>query len=73
MKRQIGFARITIYRMMRPGEPPTEDSVEALFHRLSLIHTYDLSGVGRMRIQQRLGRDNSDGPVHNKRRYFGGH
>ena len=27
-------ARVAIYRMMRPGEPPTEDAVEALFHRL---------------------------------------
>jgi DNA-directed RNA polymerase subunit beta len=29
-------ARVAIYRMMRPGEPPTEDAVEALFQRLVL-------------------------------------
>ena len=57
-------ARIAIYRMMRPGEPPTEDSVEALFQRLFFnSDTYDLSGVGRMKFNKRLGRDNSDGPV----------
>jgi DNA-directed RNA polymerase subunit beta len=37
-------ARVAIYRMMRPGEPPTEDAVEALFHRLFYSEdTYDLS------------------------------
>jgi DNA-directed RNA polymerase subunit beta len=37
-------ARIAIYRMMRPGEPPTEDAVEALFHRLFYSEdAYDLS------------------------------
>ena len=42
-------ARIAIYRMMRPGEPPTEDAVEALFHRLFYSEdSYDLSRVGRM-------------------------
>tara|TARA_B100000575_G_scaffold290370_1_gene293945 strand:+ start:1001 stop:5101 length:4101 start_codon:yes stop_codon:yes gene_type:complete len=57
-------ARIAIYRMMRPGEPPTEDSVEALFHRLFFnSDTYDLSSVGRMKFNKRLGRENSDGPV----------
>ncbi len=57
-------ARIAIYRMMRPGEPPTEDSVEALFQRLFFnSDTYDLSNVGRMKFNKRLGRDNSDGPV----------
>ncbi|GIR48628.1 MAG: hypothetical protein CM15mP58_07250 [Burkholderiaceae bacterium] len=57
-------ARIAIYRMMRPGEPPTEDSVEALFQRLFFnSDTYDLSSVGRMKFNKRLGRDNSDGPV----------
>ena len=41
-------ARVAIYRMMRPGEPPTEDAVQALFHRLFYNpDTYDLSRVGR--------------------------
>ena len=57
-------ARIAIYRMMRPGEPPTEDSVEALFNRLFFsADTYDLSNVGRMKFNKRLGRDVSDGPT----------
>ena len=57
-------ARIAIYRMMRPGEPPTEDSVEALFNRLFFsADTYDLSNVGRMKFNKRLGRDASDGPT----------
>ena len=44
--------------MMRPGEPPTEDAVEALFHRLFYsADTYDLSRVGRMKFNARVGRD----------------
>jgi DNA-directed RNA polymerase subunit beta len=44
-------ARVAIYRMMRPGEPPTEDAVEALFNRLFYSEdTYDLSRVGRMKF-----------------------
>ncbi len=51
-------ARVAIYRMMRPGEPPTEDAVEALFNRLFFAHeTYDLSRVGRMKFNRRIGRD----------------
>ena len=43
-------ARVAIYRMMRPGEPPTEDAVQALFQRLFYNpDTYDLSRVGRDR------------------------
>ena len=50
-------ARVAIYRMMRPGEPPTEDAVEALFQRLFYSEdTYDLSRVGRMKVNSRLGR-----------------
>ncbi|HLU15308.1 MAG TPA: DNA-directed RNA polymerase subunit beta [Burkholderiaceae bacterium] len=58
-------ARIAIYRMMRPGEPPTEDAVEALFQRLFYSEeTYDLSRVGRMKVNSRLGRgDDADGPM----------
>lgn len=57
-------ARITIYRMMRPGEPPTEDAVEALFQRLFYSEdTYDLSRVGRMKVNSRLNRPEMEGPM----------
>ena len=58
-------ARVAIYRMMRPGEPPTEDAVEALFQRLFYSEeTYDLSRVGRMKVNSRLGRgDDISGPT----------
>ncbi len=50
-------ARIAIYRMMRPGEPPTEEAVENLFNKLFFDNeTYDLSRVGRMKVDSRLGR-----------------
>ena len=55
-------ARIAIYRMMRPGEPPTEDAVEALFQRLFYNEdSYDLSRVGRMKVNSRLGRADMEG------------
>ncbi|AQR63794.1 DNA-directed RNA polymerase subunit beta [Aquaspirillum sp. LM1] len=51
-------AKVAIYRMMRPGEPPTEDAVEALFQRLFFNEdAYDLSRVGRMKFNRRIGRD----------------
>ncbi|QWD68386.1 DNA-directed RNA polymerase subunit beta [Polynucleobacter sp. VK25] len=57
-------ARIAIYRMMRPGEPPTEDAVEALFQRLFYNEdTYDLSRVGRMKVNSRLNRPEMEGPM----------
>ena len=58
-------ARVAIYRMMRPGEPPTEDAVEALFQRLFYSdETYDLSRVGRMKVNSRLGRgEDITGPM----------
>ena len=57
-------ARIAIYRMMRPGEPPTEDAVEALFQRLFYSEdTYDLSRVGRMKVNSRLNRPSMDGAM----------
>jgi len=57
-------ARIAIYRMMRPGEPPTEDAVEALFHRLFYSEdAYDLSKVGRMKFNRRVGREELTGPM----------
>ena len=47
-------AKVAIYRMMRPGEPPTEDAVEALFQGLFYAEErYDLSAVGRMKFNRR--------------------
>jgi DNA-directed RNA polymerase subunit beta len=51
-------ARVAIYRMMRPGEPPTEDAVESLFNGLFYSEErYDLSAVGRMKFNRRVGRE----------------
>jgi DNA-directed RNA polymerase subunit beta len=48
-------ARIAIYRMMRPGEPPTEEAVEILFNGLFYSDDrYDLSAVGRMKFNRRV-------------------
>lgn len=48
---------IEIYRMMRPGERPTKDSAENLFNNLFFTaDRYDLSAVGRMKFNRRLGR-----------------
>ncbi len=56
-------ARVAIYRMMRPGEPPTEEAVETLFQRLFFSEeTYDLSKVGRMKFNRRIGRSELTGP-----------
>ena len=55
-------AKVAIYRMMRPGEPPTEDAVEALFHGLFFSEErYDLSAVGRMKFNRRVGREEITG------------
>jgi DNA-directed RNA polymerase subunit beta len=57
-------AKVAIYRMMRPGEPPTEDSVEALFNGLFYnSDRYDLSAVGRMKFNRRIGRDELTGSM----------
>ncbi|CAN5716619.1 DNA-directed RNA polymerase subunit beta [soil metagenome] len=57
-------ARVAIYRMMRPGEPPTEDSVESLFNGLFYNEDrYDLSAVGRMKFNRRIGRDELTGAM----------
>ncbi len=57
-------ARIAIYRMMRPGEPPTEEAVDALMNRLFFAEeTYDLSRVGRMKVNARFGRNDAEGPL----------
>ncbi|MDO8843482.1 MAG: DNA-directed RNA polymerase subunit beta [Methylicorpusculum sp.] len=50
-------ALVEIYRMMRPGEPPTKESAENLFQNLFFTEErYDLSSVGRMKFNRRLGR-----------------
>jgi len=55
-------ALVEIYRMMRPGEPPTKESAEALFQNLFFSpDRYDLSVVGRMKFNRRLKRDDETG------------
>ncbi|OOY98550.1 DNA-directed RNA polymerase subunit beta [Solemya velum gill symbiont] len=55
-------AQVEIYRMMRPGEPPTKDAAENLFDNLFFSpDRYDLSAVGRMKFNRRLGREESEG------------
>ena len=50
-------AQVAIYRMMRPGEPPTEEAVKSLFNSLFFSEDrYDLSAVGRMKFNRRMGR-----------------
>jgi DNA-directed RNA polymerase subunit beta len=56
-------AQIEIYRMMRPGEPPTKDAAENLFKNLFFsTDRYDLSTVGRMKFNRRVGRESITGP-----------
>jgi DNA-directed RNA polymerase subunit beta len=56
-------AQVAIYRMMRPGEPPTEDAVRTLFNSLFFSEDrYDLSAVGRMKFNRRVGREELTGP-----------
>ncbi|OCG54519.1 DNA-directed RNA polymerase subunit beta [Gilliamella sp. Choc6-1] len=55
-------ALVEIYRMMRPGEPPTKEAAEALFDNLFFSdERYDLSAVGRMKFNRSLGRDDIEG------------
>lgn len=55
-------AQVAIYRMMRPGEPPTEEAVKALFGGLFYsAERYDLSVVGRMKFNRRVGREELTG------------
>ena len=55
-------ALVEIYRMMRPGEPPTKESAESLFENLFFSdERYDLSAVGRMKFNRRIGRDEITG------------
>ena len=55
-------ALVEIYRMMRPGEPPTKESAETLFQNLFFSQErYDLSAVGRMKFNRRLDRNEETG------------
>ena len=55
-------ALVEIYRMMRPGEPPTKEAAENLFQNLFFnADRYDLSAVGRMKFNRRVGRDEITG------------
>jgi len=55
-------AQVEIYRMMRPGEPPTKDAAQNLFKNLFFSSDrYDLSAVGRMKFNRRLGREETTG------------
>jgi len=56
-------ALVEIYRMMRPGEPPTKEAAQNLFQNLFFtLDRYDLSGVGRMKFNRRVGRKEVEGP-----------
>ncbi|MBY7703708.1 DNA-directed RNA polymerase subunit beta [Vibrio harveyi] len=53
-------ALVEIYRMMRPGEPPTKEAAEALFESLFFSEErYDLSTVGRMKFNSSIGREDA--------------
>jgi DNA-directed RNA polymerase subunit beta len=55
-------AQVEIYRMMRPGEPPTKEAAQNLFANLFFTSDrYDLSEVGRMKFNRRLGREETEG------------
>ncbi|PJK99578.1 DNA-directed RNA polymerase subunit beta [Stenotrophomonas maltophilia] len=66
-------ALVEIYRMMRPGEPPTKDAAQNLFHNLFFtFERYDLSAVGRMKFNRRVGRKETTGEaVLYDSKYFG--
>ena len=56
-------ALVEIYRMMRPGEPPTKEAAQNLFKNLFFTEDrYDLSSVGRMKFNRRVGREDIEGP-----------
>jgi DNA-directed RNA polymerase subunit beta len=55
-------ALVEIYRMMRPGEPPAKEAAQTLFDNLFFSSDrYDLSAVGRMKFNRRLGRSEVTG------------
>lgn len=54
-------ALFDIYRVMRPGEPPTIEAAEAMFQGLFFeLERYDLSAVGRVKMNMRLEQDVAD-------------
>ena len=56
-------AQVEIYRVMRPGEPPTKEAAQTLFNNLFFSpERYDLSAVGRMKFNRRVGRNDVEGP-----------
>ena len=56
-------ALIDIYKIMRPGELPVVETADALFRSLFFdLERYDLSAVGRVKMNARLGVDNADVP-----------
>ncbi|MBN2689972.1 MAG: DNA-directed RNA polymerase subunit beta [Gammaproteobacteria bacterium] len=56
-------ALVEIYRVIRPGEPPTKEAAENLFNSLFFVEDrYDLSAVGRMKFNRRLGFPGVEGP-----------
>ena len=65
-------ALVEIYKVMRPGEPPTKDAAENLFGNLFFSpERYDLSPVGRMKFNRRLGRPYDVGTDHKTRQVEG--
>ncbi len=64
-------ALVEIYRMMRPGEPPTKEAAENLFHNLFFnAERYDLSAVGRMKFNRRVVVTRSPSPGGSRRSVF---
>jgi len=60
--RNRDMALVEIYKMMRPGEPPTAEAAKNLFHNLFFSSDrYDLSRVGRMKFNRRVGREETTG------------
>jgi len=58
----LAEAQVEIYRMMRPGEPPTKEAAQTLLSNLFFTDVrYDLSSVGRMKFNRRIGRDEIEG------------
>ena len=57
-------AQVEIYKMMRPGEPPTKEAAQNLFTNLFFVEErYDLSEVGRMKFNARLGIENNSSGI----------
>ena len=57
-------AQVEIYKMMRPGEPPTKEAAQNLFTNLFFVEErYDLSKVGRMKFNARLRKENDFGGI----------